>query len=159
MTARFFLSIVRGQRPRLQGAGNFADDVVAGMRWPELADVEPVCTKRGLAYMKIRMRGLSPLEAAQRDVRTEIHTDHGSPIFAQIPLCENEASPGKAIQTPCLLCRILSIQKADRSSHDPFVKLFQPPRFAHHHHRHVEGRRFQGSPPRGVHDELQLVQE
>jgi hypothetical protein len=33
MTARSFLSIVRGHRPRLQNAGvDFLDDVVAGMR-------------------------------------------------------------------------------------------------------------------------------
>jgi len=146
--------------PRLQKSGaDFSDNVMAGVRWPEFADMEPVRTKRYPAYFKIRMVGLSPAEAAQRDVRLEIHADQRSAELPQIFPGEDKTSPGKAIKTPCLLCRILSIQKTDRSCHDPFMKIFQPRRFAHLHHRHIEGCRFQGTPPSGVDDELQFVQE
>jgi hypothetical protein len=32
---------------------DFANDAMAGMRLPKLADMEPVCAKRHLAYMQI----------------------------------------------------------------------------------------------------------
>ena len=90
-------------------------------------------------------RRRTPLKTRQRDVRTEVHSEHRRPVAAKIPFRKLAAASRKEVEPPRFFRAPCPIKVLHRSPDDPAMQRIEPFRLVDGQHRHIKAGDFQPS--------------